>query len=135
LSLDVEPLEFEWKLTAIPEDLANYRPTAHVIIDSRKIDPNLLKDIEDILYGNEASAARLPPLQGLGSFIRKWNRLIITDHGDGTWTADTEDEDTTTLTMIDDTSFQIVSDTAIYFDTDSYAISSSNKNEEDIWQP
>lgn len=135
LGLDVEPFEFEWEITSIPEELETYRPTSHVIIDSRGIDKNLLKDVEDILYGDEENDARLPPLQGLGSFMRKWERLIITDHGDGTWTADTRDDDITTLTMLDETTFQIVSDTAVYLDADTYDVSSSDKNEEDIWQP
>ena len=135
LALDVEPLEFEWDITSIPEELETYRPTSHVIIDSRQIDPHLLKDIESLLYGDDNNAARLPPLQSFGSFIRKWDRLTITDHGDGTWTAETLDDDTTIITMIDDTTFQIVSDTALYWDAISYSISSSEKNEEDIWQP
>ena len=133
LSLDTEPIEFEWTISAIPEEIENYRPTAHVIFDSRHMDPNMLADLEDIIYGDEDSDAQLPSLKGLATFIRKWDRLIITDNGDGTWTADTQAEDTTTLIMLDDTTFQIISDTAVMLDADSYEISSSEKNEEDLW--
>jgi len=133
MSLDTEPIEFEWTISAIPEEIENYRPTAHVIFDSRLMDPNMLADLEDIIYGDEDSDAQLPSLKGLATFIRKWDRLIITDNGDGTWTADTQAEDTTTLIMLDDTTFQIISDTAIMLDADSYEISSSEKNEEDLW--
>lgn len=65
LSLEIEPVEFEWQLTSVPEDIDNYRPTAHVIIDSRKIDEDILQDLEDILYGTESTTARLPSLQSL----------------------------------------------------------------------
>jgi hypothetical protein len=134
LSLDVEPLEFEWALTAIPEEIEQFRPTAHVIFDSRELDPHLLSDLEEILYGSDTEEARLPTLKGLATFVRKWDRFIITDNGDGTWTA-YEETDGELITMLDDTTFQIVSDTAVYLDADTYEISSSEKNQEDIWLP
>lgn len=132
LSLDTEPIEFEWTLTAIPEEIENFRPTAHVIFDSRKIDQGLLDDLEEIIYGNEDHPPRLPPLKGLATWIRKWERLIITDNGDGTWTATSPLEGV--IVMLDDTTFEITSDTAVYLDAVTYQISSSEKNEEDIWQ-
>lgn len=133
LGLTVEPDEFEWSITSIPEDIENFRPTAHVIIDSLKMDPGLLMDIEEILYGTEETDARLPSLKGLATFIRKWDRLIITDNGDGTWTATSNVEGI--IVMTDATTFEITSDTAEFIDADSYTIESSEKNEEDIWLP
>jgi hypothetical protein len=129
-SEDIEPIEFEWSLTSVPEEVEFYRPTAHIIFNSREMDPNLLKDLEEILYGSEDSDPRLPPLKGLATFIRKWDRLIITDHGDGTWTAESNVEGI--ITMLDATTFEITSDTAVYLDADTYEISSSDKNEEDV---
>lgn len=133
LAAESEPQEFEWTITAIPEEIDTYRSTAHIIFDSRRIDPWLLEDLEDILYGDEDSDAYLPPLNGLITFIRKWDRLIITDNGDGTWTADAAREGI--IFMLDDTTFQIVTDTAEYLDPVTYNIWSSDKNEEDIWLP
>lgn len=135
LSLDIEPLEFEWSITSIPEEIETFRPTSHVIFDSRRVDSAMLADIEEILYGGEDNDAYLPSLKGLASFIRKWNRLVIHDNGDGTWTATSPDDDTTTIIMVDDTTFQIDSDTATYLDADTYTITSSDKNEEDVWPP
>jgi len=133
MSLETEPLEFQWTITAIPEAIENYRPTAHVIFDSRTMDPWLLEDIESIIYGDEDNPPHLPPLKGLATFIRKWDRLIITDHGDGTWTAESPREGQ--IIMVDGTTFEITADTAIYLDPVTYEISSSDKNEEDIWLP
>jgi len=97
------------------------------------LDPLLLADIEMILYGDPEdpeSEPRFPSLKGFISYVRKWDRLIITDHGDGTWTASANDPDI--IEMLDETTFQITSDTAVFLDADSYEISSSEKNEEDI---
>jgi hypothetical protein len=133
MALDVQPLEFEWDISSIPEDIEGYRPTSHVILDSRRIDPHLLSDIEDILYGDDINDPYLPPLQSFSTFIKKWERLIITDHDDGTWTADSIEDNV--ITMLDATTFQIDSDTAVVVDANSYTISSSDKNEEDLWLP
>ena len=133
LALDTTPTEFEWTLTSIPEDMENFRPTSHAVIDSRKIDAELLKDIEGVLYGDEDSLARLPPLKGFATWIREWQRLIIIDHGDGTWTAESPVEGQ--IVMLDDTTFQIETTTANYVDADTYNIWSSEKNADDIWMP
>ena len=133
ISSEPHPHEFEWNITGIPEYIENYRATVHIILDSTKLDPWLLEDIESILYGDENGDAYLPPLKGFATFIRKWDRLIIIDHGDGTWSAESpRDED---IVMLDDTTFQITSDTAVYLDPDTYNISSSDKNEEDVTPP
>lgn len=99
MSLDTDPTEFQWDISAIPEPVDRFRPTAHVIIDTRKIDPFLLKDIEDILYGTLNADPRLPILNGLVNFVNNWGRLIITDNGDGTWTATSPLEGV--ITMLD----------------------------------
>jgi hypothetical protein len=127
------PLEFEWTITGIPEAIENYRPTVHVIFDSTRLDPWLLEDLEGILYGDEDSDAYLPPLKGLATWVRKWDRLIIIDHGDGTWTAESPREED--IIMLDETTFQITSETAIYLDEFTYEISSSDKNNEDVIPP
>lgn len=130
LTLDPQPMEFVWALTAIPEDIEGFRPTAHIIVDTRKVDPLLVTDLEAVLYGDEENDPRLPSLKGLSSFLRKWDRLIIIDNGDGTWTA--IDNTGGYLEMISPDEFEITSDTAIFLDADSYEISSSEKNEEDL---
>jgi hypothetical protein len=130
LGLEVDPIEFEWEITSIPEQVAGFRPTAHVIIDSRYMDPWLLQDLEAILYGSEERFPTLPDLKSLTSFIKKWDRLIIVDNADGTWTAISARPDI--ITMVSDTEFEITADSAVYLDATTYEISSSDKNEEDI---
>ncbi len=131
LSLNVSPTEFEWSLTSVPEDIDKYRPTAHIIFDTRKFDPLLLADLEDILYGSDTNEPTMPSLKGIVSFIRKWERVVIQDNGDGTWTATSSFEGY--ITMLDATTFQIDGAEVTYLDADTYQISSSEKNEEDIY--
>jgi hypothetical protein len=48
-------VDFAWRLTAVPEAVPGLRPTAHVILDSRFLPADILRTIEDILYGTEGS--------------------------------------------------------------------------------
>lgn len=130
MSLDSEPSEFEWNISAIPEEIPNYRPTAHVVFDSRRLDPYLLTDIEGILYGNADMDPLLPDLSGLLTFVQNWGRLVITDNGDGTWTAASPIPGI--IDMLDSESFSITSDTATYLDANTYEITSDDVNLEDL---
>lgn len=130
LALEEEATEFAWNVSGIPDELFGFRPSCHIIIDSRDIDKWLLQDIEDILYGDEDSDPTLPDSDAFLTFIRKWNRLIITDNGDGTWTADAMND--ADIVMTTPTEFLITADTILYHDPETYDIWSSEKNEEDI---
>lgn len=133
LGLDMAPNEFEWQITAIPEEIDGHRPTAHVIFDSRKLDPWLMEDLESILYGDSENDANLPSLRALMTFIRKWDRMIIVDNGDGTWSAITQDDEV--IVVDPDGSFELTAedDQVNFLDADTYEISSSSKNDSDIF--
>lgn len=45
--------DFSWEISAVPVPITNYRPTAHVILDSRYLPSEILSEIENILYGSE----------------------------------------------------------------------------------
>jgi hypothetical protein len=115
-------MEFEWSITAIPGEVLGFLPTAHIILDSRKIGPLLLHDIEVTLYGDEHLNPSLPSISTLTSFISDWVIIRITDNYDGTWTATGPDS---LIKMLDATTFQIIQANARYVDTDTYAISNS----------
>ena len=55
-----EAITFSWEVTTTPVNVAGFKPTASVTIDSTKIDPEKLKKIEDLLYGEGATDAKLP---------------------------------------------------------------------------
>jgi hypothetical protein len=53
LSSSAEPETRQWTVSTVPPPANTYKPTAHFVIDSTKIDPYLLGNIETLLYGSE----------------------------------------------------------------------------------
>lgn len=83
LSQDQNVTDFEWNIVAIPEEIPGFAPTAHFVVDSREIDSWLLEELESLIYGNFA----LISIVDLLAWMEMWQRLMIIDNGDGTWTA------------------------------------------------
>lgn len=64
---NVEPNQFEWKLSGVPAQMFGIRPTAHISIDSRQVSPEFLELVEELLYGSEEVDPSLPnPVDLLG---------------------------------------------------------------------
>lgn len=63
----VEPIEFSWTLSGTPPRKAEYqfRPTSHISIDSTKMDPDSLQDLEAALYGTEFDDPSLPQIEDI----------------------------------------------------------------------
>lgn len=55
-----EAITFSWEVSTTPVEVAGFKPTASVTIDSTKIDAEKLAALEAILYGSESEEARLP---------------------------------------------------------------------------
>jgi hypothetical protein len=55
-----EAITFSWELTTTPVEVEGHRPTATLVIDSTKVDAANLAQLEDLLYGAEATQPRLP---------------------------------------------------------------------------
>lgn len=122
LSDDISPMEFEWSVTSKPEKVEGYAPTAHVIADSRYMAEEGFAFLEDILYGTETSSPTLPGLSTLIDMLTTSSTVVITDHGDGTWSAEGPVE---FVYMLDETTFEIDGAVVTYLDADTYEISSS----------
>lgn len=130
LALTPEPLEFEWDISAVPVRIDKHRPSAHLIFDSRKLDPYLMADVEAILYGSDTTDPMLPDFAPFVTFMQNWGRLVIVDYGDGTWSASSSIPGV--ISMLDSETFQITSDTATYLDADSYTIESDDPGTGDL---
>lgn len=113
--------DFSWDLKSIPEEVSGYRPTSHVIIDSRKVSPTALAQIEQALYGTVSSQASLPSIQELIVLTNSSVTIIITDNGNGTWTATGPDN----LFTISANDFQITGVNATFIDANTYQISTT----------
>lgn len=55
-----EAITFSWEVTTTPVNVTGKKPTASLIIDSTKADPEKLAALEKILYGDTGVDARLP---------------------------------------------------------------------------
>lgn len=115
--------QFEWIITAVPEEIPGRRPTAHIIIDTRTLDPWLVEELEGMLYGTATTEPTLPSLQELSTFITEWARVKITDNGDGTWTAYAYRDGFIVFDENDPTLFEIRQVNATYLDEDTFEIS------------
>lgn len=55
-----EAITFSWEISTTPVNVSGFKPTACVTIDSTKIDPEKLTQIETLLYGDVSAEAKLP---------------------------------------------------------------------------
>lgn len=55
-----EAITFSWEVTTTPITVTGFKPTASITIDSTKADETKLAALEAILYGGDATEARLP---------------------------------------------------------------------------
>lgn len=55
-----EAITFSWEITTTPVNVAGFKPTASIVIDSTKADPTCLTALEAKLYGGDSGTAELP---------------------------------------------------------------------------
>lgn len=55
-----EAITFSWEVTTTPVAVEGFKPTAHLEIDSTKVDATKLAALEAKLYGSESEEATLP---------------------------------------------------------------------------
>lgn len=55
-----EAITFSWEVTTTPVEVTGHKPTSCITIDSTKVDPGKLADLEKVLYGDTETEARLP---------------------------------------------------------------------------
>lgn len=51
-----EAITFSWELTTTPVNVTGHKPTAHLEIDSTKVDADKLAQLEAILYGTDGAS-------------------------------------------------------------------------------
>lgn len=55
-----EAITFSWEVSTTPVNVAGFKPTACVTIDSTKIEAGKLQQIEALLYGGDSTEPKLP---------------------------------------------------------------------------
>lgn len=60
----ISPNVISWEIDTIPPPppISTVRPTSHLILDSRKVDPSSLEVLEEILYGSFSADPEFPSL-------------------------------------------------------------------------
>lgn len=86
LSNSPDTAPFSWDIVATPVAVPGRKPTAHLVIDTRDLQPEGVQGIEDILYGTSETDAQLPDPTNFLDMISEFF-LIVVDNLDGTWTA------------------------------------------------
>lgn len=74
-----------WSLISTPIVLGGYQAVSHVVLDSRKADPGILRHLEDILYGNEVREPRLPTPLEISELSAEDLPVSVTRLGDGNY--------------------------------------------------
>lgn len=116
-----DPSTFSWDFSTLPEAISAAKPSSHVVIDSNMIAPAALAAIEALLYGTVSTTASLPTIATLVGITGANLLLIITDNGDGTWSASGPDS---MVYFTSATTWEINSPSAVYTAIDSYRVSS-----------
>lgn len=55
-----EAITFSWEINTTPIQVAGFKPTASVVVDSTKLETGKLKKLEDALYGTDSEEPKLP---------------------------------------------------------------------------
>jgi len=111
LQQTAEAALFQWDLQAVPVEIPNGRPTAHLKIVSTVTPVDVLSAVEDILYGTDALGARMPTPAELYTIFTgstPVDDFVVTDNGDGTVTYSGSDS---MVALIGDGTFTLTSPT------------------------
>lgn len=115
--------EFSWELSSVPVDAFNLRPSSHIIFDTTKMHPAAIIEVERVLYGNEEQEPEVISVDEFEEITNVADDLIITDHGDGTWSA--EGSEYYIKQRLRSTEFAIENSNAVYLDEHTFQVSSS----------
>lgn len=92
LAENPEAMTFSWDLSTKPVKTSGYKATPMMVIDTTKLTTPLLTSLEDMLYGSNTAAPRLPTPTELITLFIGWPSLYVVDNGNGTFTVSGPDE-------------------------------------------
>lgn len=55
-----EPMTLSWEVSTTPVEVEGHKPTAHLVVDSTKVDASALASLEAMLYGGDSVEPKLP---------------------------------------------------------------------------
>lgn len=81
----INPTSFSWEIQAVPVVVEGFRPTAHIIIDTRHMDPKKVEEVEAWLYGSDDEVPHMPTPQSIFDLLQFGDTIVVTDNGDGSF--------------------------------------------------
>lgn len=119
---DISPVAFSWDFSTLPVAVPGGRPSAHLVVNTDYADAAAISALEDILYGDDSNLPSLPAPSTVFSMFDSYAILHITDNGDGTWTAETDQDGI--IEMLGIEIFQINWSSAVILSSTTYKIGS-----------
>jgi hypothetical protein len=98
------PTTFSWDVVAVPVLVPFVRPTAHLVVALSEASPDAISDLEALIYGDDSDDPTLPDPSTVIGIFESHTTLMITDNGNGTWSATGPDD---VVSMLDGVTFQI----------------------------
>lgn len=89
LSDSPEAASLTWELTSTPPQVGpSMKPTSHFIVDSTKISPETLAEIEEALYGSDAVNSNQPSVPELLAIFAAFAQFKLTLLGNGRYSVE-----------------------------------------------
>lgn len=63
-------ITFSWGFTTTPVSVEGFKPTAYFVLDSTKVPTDIMKKIEDVLYGTDSEQPTLPTPSNLVALLK-----------------------------------------------------------------
>lgn len=114
-----EPSILSWDIASDPVEVFQNVYSSHLIFDSRITFSNILSEIEDILYGTDTSSPRMLTPSELINKYESYDSIFVTDNGDGTWTAQGNDD---IIRITDGSLFSIDSREVVMINSTTYSM-------------
>lgn len=122
----VEASIFEWEFNTKPIVLVNALPSAHFIIDSTEVYPEMIEALETILYGDETQFARMPRPDEVIAIIGSYDDFNLEVTEDGVFTVTGRPD----LISVDEFGrWTITSDEAQYINEEVYTLTDTDTEE------
>lgn len=121
INASVEGTPFDWELQTIPEFLPTGEFSAHVIVDPRIAYSWAVTAFEDIVYGSESTASRMPSMLEVVALFENASIFKVTDNGDHTFTIDGPAD---AVKSLGDNLWELNWPSVVQIDTHTYNISS-----------
>jgi hypothetical protein len=80
-----DPGDFSWSLSVLPPFVNGFRSSGHLVLDTRLAHPGTISDLEDALYGTDASDPYIPDFAEVLTMVGNYADFTVTDNGNGTF--------------------------------------------------